>query len=401
MSEERRLPQRRQGNALPERSRHSLPELLERGPFPLQNEKYANYSDFQLVGQGSFGITRKAKNKDGNHVLIKELNFKVVDGMSEAECLQAFDSFEKEAKTLSQLSHPCIPRYIDSFARETEGEIRFYIVTEYVEGRNLEQFLGENKNFTEVEAKHLMRQVLEVLTYLQGFSPPILHRDIKPDNILIDDEWKCWLVDFGCVALRQLTTQKGTLCGTAGYAAPEQMLLGKASTSSEVYGLGASIVRILSRKDAAELLYGRQQINLREHLNVSDGFVSILEKMVSHEADDRFGNASEVLAAMSELKDYEQVTHSTSIAVVQDAVDRHRADHREYVKALKRRAREISKTVKKVRNLAKKGELPEELRFQKGEMEMVVHKNGDITIGERIEVPSRRSMVMSAVFLGY
>ena len=115
--------------------------------------------------------------------------------------VMAIEKFGKEAKVLKQLFHHSIPKCVDSFAREVDGEIRFYIVTQYVEGKSIGDLVQDGKKFSEEQAKDVLRQMLEIMKYLQGFPTPILHRDLKPNNIVIDAQGKCWLVDFGNAVL--------------------------------------------------------------------------------------------------------------------------------------------------------------------------------------------------------
>jgi serine/threonine protein kinase len=117
--------------------------------------------------------------------------------------------FEREAKTLQALSHPCIPRYLDFFELDTANGKGFALVQSYVAGKSLEEYLKAGRTFSEQEVRELASSLLEILIYLHGRQPAVIHRDIKPSNILLGDRVgefgldsntsSVYLVDFGSV----------------------------------------------------------------------------------------------------------------------------------------------------------------------------------------------------------
>lgn len=103
---------------------------------------------------------------------------------------------------LKNLTHPAIPRYIDSFDSQTPASKA--LVQTYINSPTLEQHLKAGRSFTEIEVKLLARQILEILIYLHEQNPPVIHRDIKPSNILLDIKpdntiGQVYLIDFGSV----------------------------------------------------------------------------------------------------------------------------------------------------------------------------------------------------------
>jgi len=343
-------------------------ELLETGFFPLRNDKYNDYRDIQAIGQGTSGIARRAIGPDGNVVVIKELKTVLLPGMSEEACKHAIDVFGKEAGVLKQLFHPNIPQYVDSFSREVEGETRFCIVSQYIEGKSLGQLIKEGRKFNEAEAKDILRQMLDIMKYLQGFTTPILHRDIKPNNIIIDPQGKCWLSDFGTVALEQKGTFQGTMCGTPGFAPIEQIAYGKATTSSDVHGLGATIISMVTGKDPDELKDDNHEIVLGKHANISPEFAAVLEKMVRFQESDRFQNAKEVSEALEGMG-RAMVPAASSVTSGLAQLEKYETERKkaakgyrrelgrrkkECKKELSRKAKEIHKMVVALNKMAKK-----------------------------------------------
>jgi serine/threonine protein kinase len=117
---------------------------------------------------------------------------------------ETFKLFEREAKTLKELSHPAIPRYIDYFDVETTFSRGFALVQSYIDAPSLVEHITGGRTFSETELKHLAKTVLEVLIYLHERHPPIIHRDTKPGNILLTNRsgnhvGQVYLVDFGSV----------------------------------------------------------------------------------------------------------------------------------------------------------------------------------------------------------
>jgi len=285
--------------------------------FRTDNAALSRYSNIRLWAEGAFGKTFLAENENGRTVLIKKLVFGNGDH-SPAEKLEAIDNFRKEARILRNLDHENIPKYIDSFATEEGGKLNFCLVQEFA-GKSLAQHL-EERNFTEQEAITIGKQILSALVYLQSTSPPRLHRDISPENITIDENGKAYLVDFGAAVLKTRGTVTGTIIGKHGYAPPEQLMLGKAIPASDVYGLGATIIALVTGKQPAELMEqkgGNYKIAFMSHATISAKFADVLEKMTEHGLDKRFGNAKEALNAFESLGNTELVL---SRDIIRDAL---------------------------------------------------------------------------------
>ena len=146
---------------------------------------------------------------------------------------------------LATLNHPAIPIFDDS----TDGN-RSYLVLEFVPGQNLQQWLDETDEYLdEQKALDWALQVCEALAYLHSQKPqPIVFRDLKPSNIMLDSYNHIRLIDFGIAKLFEATEDKGTMIGTAGYTPPEQYR-GEATPAAHVYGLGATLHHLLTRQD--------------------------------------------------------------------------------------------------------------------------------------------------------
>jgi len=153
----------------------------------------------------------------------------------------------------------------------------------------------------EAGVKQIAIQVLEILNYLHRLNPPVIHRDIKPQNIIRKSDGQLFLVDFGAVQdmYRHTLLKSGTFVGTYGYMPPEQFR-GKAYFSSDLYGLGATLLFLLTHRSPADLPQTRMRIDVRNCVEISPEFADWLERMLEPAVEDRFGSAQ---AAMIALRD--------------------------------------------------------------------------------------------------
>jgi hypothetical protein len=238
-----------------------------------------------LVSSGH-GRLYLATGAGGERVALKELVF------TQIPSTQTLVAFEREAKLLQQLDHPGVPRFVSSF---TEGEgvhTRFYLAQEYVEGASLLARMSTHR-FTEEDIVRIARQVLDILEYLHGLEPRVVHRDVKPANILMRKDGSIVLVDFG--AARDFSLTGGaTLVGTFGYMPPEQ-LVGMADATSDLYALGASIAHLLTRRPPWQLSLGSRAL---DGLGVSVRLRGFVSRLTAVDPGDRFPSAREARLAL-------------------------------------------------------------------------------------------------------
>jgi len=273
--------------------------------------------EFRIVaifGSGGFGITYLAEDQRlGRKVVIKEnlpvqfayrnpasltVSSRTNSADDESDFAYSLRSFEREAGTLASLDHPGIVRVLRSF--EANGTA--YFVMPFLEGtaldRQFEYRTQNGRSFDEEELRGLLWWILDALDYLHARG--IYHRDIKPGNILITDEGRPILIDFGA-ARQQLGERSMTVVETPGYTPFEQMQThGRIGPWSDLYALGATIYKAITGQappKAADRIMDDQLVPLakRDDLSArySRSFLASVDKAISPRSEDRFQNALE------------------------------------------------------------------------------------------------------------
>lgn len=252
------------------------------------------YRIVNILGQGGMGITYEAQDlQTQGRVAIKALSLNRVGDW------KALELFEREARVLSNLNHPCLPKYLDYFQVETPNNHSFYLVQELVEGRSLYSLVQSGWHATENEVRQLASQLLDILTYLHTLTPPVIHRDLKPQNIIRGKDGGIFLVDFGAVKTTYQTTFSGgsTVVGTYGYMAPEQFR-GQGYPATDLYGLGATLLFLMTHKSPSEFPTRQLKINFRSQTTISTELGDWLEKLLEPAVEDRFLSAKETLSVL-------------------------------------------------------------------------------------------------------
>ncbi len=252
------------------------------------------YRVIDRLGDGGMATTWLARDiGSGLDVALKELRF---DRLEEWKAVQLF---EREALTLKRLSHPQIPAYVDDFRVETEGRTSLFVAQTIARGRSLEELIGGGWRANEEQARQLADGLLEIQSYLEQLVPPVVHRDIKPGNIILAPDGTASLVDFGAVkdALRDSSEMGSTIVGTFGYMAPEQ-LIGQAGPRTDLYGIGCSLLFAITGRHPGDLPNERMKIDVRRAISMSDDFCAWLSLMIAPAAEDRFEGARVALDAL-------------------------------------------------------------------------------------------------------
>ena len=246
-----------------------------------------------MLGQGSFGTTWRAQGPDGDPVALKEMLMRP----------ELQEQVEREVRVLRQLSHPGVPRYVEAFRSRSGRYASQVLVMELIEGHTLAEE-REVRRYGVLDVVELVQELAGILAYLHGLSPPVIHRDLKPANIMRRAQGGLVLIDFGLVRDTVIATLGGTReVGSLGYQAPEQFA-GDPVPSSDLYGLGAVAVHLITRRDPHELVRSLYEpMRWRKHAAVPDEVAALIDRLVAPEPGDRFASADEVVAYCAGLRE--------------------------------------------------------------------------------------------------
>jgi hypothetical protein len=232
-----------------------------------------------------------AERPGEGRVAVKELVFTLVPTAKQ------IDDFEREARLLASLDHPGIPRFLGHFREGAGVHLRLYNVQQYVEGTALDVLVA-HAPLSPRDTRAIGRELLGILCYLHEREPVVVHRDVKPANVILrEGKSGVALVDFGIAReVRAGGTHGATMVGTLGYMSPEQMG-GSATASSDLYGVGATLLHLLTGRHPEDLISERLELKL-DGLRLDPRWRAFLAKLLARRPKDRFGSAREALGAL-------------------------------------------------------------------------------------------------------
>jgi hypothetical protein len=247
------------------------------------------------LGEGAQGRTFDGVDKrEGRPVAIKRFDVRGAASWKDV------DLAEREARVLQALSHPRLPRYVERF--EEDGAL--YLVMEKIEGESLAAIRRRGGTLGEDDVVRLLRDASDVLDYLHHRAPPVIHRDLKPGNVLRRPDGTYAFVDFGAVRDKLRPEGGSTVVGTFGYMAPEQFQ-GRALPASDVYAVGATAVAMLTGREPEDLPHKGLAIDVRAALRGRAGerLVRVLEAMLDPDPDKRASRIAPLLEGLDAPRD--------------------------------------------------------------------------------------------------
>ncbi len=254
------------------------------------------------IGTGGMSTVYRAFDETlERRVAIKLMNREVASDSRQLE------RFRREARAVAQLSHPNIVGVID--AGEDEG--RPYIVFEYVEGETLKQRIRRQGRLPIAEAVAYAIEIARALGVAHAHQ--IVHRDVKPQNVLIDEEGQAKVTDFGIARTldEEGLTAEGRVLGTTDYVSPEQALGQPVTGASDLYSLGVVLFEMLTGEVP---FHGENQVavamkHVREALpdvrrlrpEVSAALAAVIETATSKREQDRYANDAELISDLEDV----------------------------------------------------------------------------------------------------
>jgi outer membrane protein assembly factor BamB/tRNA A-37 threonylcarbamoyl transferase component Bud32 len=270
--------------------------LQPEGTLPSNTVLQERYQVLNVQGRGGMGAVYRARDLRftgvDKIVAVKEMNNTAPDPRLRRISIQ---NFEREANILASLSHPAIPKIFDYFS---EGQ-RSYLILEFIEGKTLEDLLEEQRHpFGTEEAIGWAIQICDVLAYLHGHEPPVIFRDMNPSNLMLRNDGRIMVIDFGIAKLFE-HGQRGTMIGTEGYSPPEQYR-GVAEPRGDIYALAAALHHLLTNRDPRlepPFTFHERPARLF-NAEVPEAVDVALSKALAYDVQDRYASASEFALAL-------------------------------------------------------------------------------------------------------
>lgn len=259
-----------------------------------------------VLGRGGMGTVYLARDRAAQDipVAIKEME---VQAAGPKAMHQAIAQFQQEANLLAALDHPNLVKVSDFF--EEEG--RYYLVMDLIRGRSLGELLSSRSQPFPVETVlEWATQLVDVLDYLHRQDPPILFRDLKPDNIMLDAEGGLHLIDFGIARVFHPETATVTFIqgiGSADYC-PLEQYIGAEGTDprSDMYSLGATLYHLLTLRTpprASEQASHQRPIPSLQKLNprVPRSFEDMIVKLLALRKEERYGSMEQIRPVLTRV----------------------------------------------------------------------------------------------------
>ena len=260
---------------------------------PLLHERYRVLS---TVGQGGFAQVYRAEDTiEQNIVAIKAIHLKA---LSAQEIIDATDTYNREIHFGTTLNHPALPKIFDSFT----DQHTWYIVAEFIDGQTLEEYTRQlpTPGVPVHEVLSIGIAVCAALSYLHSRQPPVIFRDLKPDNIMRTTTGRVYLIDFGIARqLRPGARRDTQTLGSPGYAAPEQYGRTQTTERSDIYSLGATLRALLTGKNPLDA----QDDDLKRVTAISPQFAALLDQMLAPDQAQRPENIGIVQQELEHARD--------------------------------------------------------------------------------------------------
>ena len=274
-------------------ARYSEPANADRPARPVAEPPAAapetidgRYEVLREIGRGGMSVVYLVSDRRGK----KPLALKKIRCFSSENAGIVYESILMESALMQRISSPYFPAIHDIVHNENE----IYIVMDYVEGVTLQRMVEQVGQLEPSAALHIATELCKALQYLHTLTPPIIVRDVKPSNIMIQPDKGVKLIDFGIAKeLKTGASSDTTALGTRGYASPEHFG-GLTDQRSDIYSFGETIRFALTGRDPNKTAFEAEPLDLQDD-PLAVGFDYIIEKCTRVDPDDRYQNCGELL----------------------------------------------------------------------------------------------------------
>ncbi len=253
------------------------------------------YRLLNRVGEGGFAMVYRAEDTLNRKIVaIKSIG---LASLNAQQMIDATDTYNRELLFGRALRHPHLPAFYDSFTDQDH----WYLVVQYIDGPTLETYAEQkpSRRLALWEVLDIGIQICDVLTYLHTWHPPVIFRDIKPDNIMRDVNGNVYLVDFGIARHFRPGLRRDTqLLGSPGYAAPEQYGSAQTDERSDIYSLGITLQTLLTGRNPLD---DKANSTFTPTPSMPHDVEALLKRLSAQKREDRPASAQEVRAALEDL----------------------------------------------------------------------------------------------------
>ena len=260
---------------------------------PLEKGSTLGGGKFRVLMQlssGGLSAVYLAETQSKELIVLKEAT--LPQSLPERTRAKAKELFLREATILRELNHAKVAKVLDYFVERE----RDYLVIEFVAGENLRQLVKKRGTQSERLVLNVALQAAQILSYLHHRQPPVVHRDLTPDNLMLKDNQDLVMIDFGA-ANQYVGTATGTLVGKQAYISPEQFR-GKATIQSDYYALGCTLYFLLTGQDPEALSMSHPK-ELRP--DISDELDQLVADLTSMMLSNRIQTAEELIDRVEHL----------------------------------------------------------------------------------------------------
>lgn len=258
------------------------------------------YEILKLIGKGGMSRVYLAMDQNLNKQwAVKEIEKRAMDKNNEV----VIQSAMAEANMMKKLDHPSLPRIVDIIDKEHV----IYVVMDYIEGEPLSSILTQYGAQPQETVIEWAKQLCLVLDYLHTQEPPIIYRDMKPANVMLQPNGNVKLIDFGIAREYKEQNLADTVSlGTKGYAAPEQFGgKGQTDARTDVYCLGVTLYHLLTGQNPCEPPYEIYPIRYWNP-QLSSGLESVIQKCTQLNPKDRYQSCAELLYALNHYNEMDE-----------------------------------------------------------------------------------------------
>lgn len=258
------------------------------------------YEILKLIGKGGMSKVYLAMDNNLNKQwAIKEIVKEARNRNNEVIVQSAI----AEANMMKKLDHPCLPRIVDIINHDDV----IYVVMDYIEGEPLSKVLQEYGAQPQDVVLEWAESLCGVLEYLHSQNPPIIYRDMKPANVMLQPNGNVKLIDFGIAReYKEQNLEDTVSLGTKGYAAPEQFGgRGQTDARTDIYCLGVTLYHLLTGQNPCDPPYELYPIR-HWNPNLSAGLENIILKCTQLNPADRYSSCAELLYALRHLDESDE-----------------------------------------------------------------------------------------------